>query len=716
MNNTKDTGNGSRAAPATVSRDPNNPEHYLFDGWHFNADTDDLSDGETSTRLEPQVAKLLEYFLNHQHKVISRDELIAAVWENRHVSDDAINRCVSILRQILSPDDKHAYIETVVRKGYIAHFPPPSVVEPDVTQPRSRRKYLLLAAVFAGLLAITLYMVGGKLDDPTPDVSLISRTDPPMVAVLPFTSVGHGSDGKLFSDGVHNDLLTQLSKLQSMRVISSTSVMEYRDASRNLRKIGEELGADVILEGSVQIAADRIRINAQLIDAASDEHLWAESYDRELSPANIFDVQSEIAGTIALQLHTTLTERDKAQLRLIPTENMAAYRAYHRAMRMSDSQGIGMGGPDYLEALEEAVALDPNFSRAWAELVSTLAIENFSNDKPEMTLRAEQALQRLQAVAPGSADLLFGQAAYVYYTLKDYDRAHGLISRALEMAPSNVRAVQLKSWIERRQNDFDAVLNSKWDAYNLDPRNAVRAASLVNTMLVMHRYDDAEAFVETSTLESFQTSSTRNLLLFREHRDFNRLREAEQELCSFYDINECGWSAHIAARDYSKAWNVLEPKNNEVKGTPLGDSDRRQIFTLWLMGDDERLAQGLPQWQEQLDADRNDAGEFFRPQSYIGLALLMGIQGNVNEARRLIERWPRHEYFDGAERTVFRHETCRVLGMIGATQAAVECIRKGLEEPSYVLPFFEPYLPFYDAVRNEPAFIEMLTDIDGAGA
>ena len=147
-----------------MTRQADNPTQILFGRWRFCVDLGDLKDGESTTRLEPQVAKLLEYFLTHQNEVISRDKLMAAVWENRIVSDDAINRCVSILRQILSPQDKQAYIETVVRKGYLAHFPPSPVIASPATQLPRHRKYLLLV-VLAGLVAIFLYTIAGKVSE-----------------------------------------------------------------------------------------------------------------------------------------------------------------------------------------------------------------------------------------------------------------------------------------------------------------------------------------------------------------------------------------------------------------------------------------------------------------------------------------------------------------------------------------------------------------------
>lgn len=697
-----------------MTHQPDNPERIVFGRWNFSADVGELYDGETTTRLEPQVAKLLEYFLTHQNNVISRDELIAAVWENRTVSDDAINRCVSILRQILSPQDKQAYIETVVRKGYLAHFPPPPITGSPATQPPRRRKNVLLV-VLAGLVAVFLYTVADKVSDSTVEVRESASGGPPMVAVLPFVSDSQIGDSAFFANGVHNDLLTQLAKLQSIRVISATSVMEYRNVGRNMRKIGEELGADVILEGSIQIVANQIRINAQLIDTRTDEHLWAESYDRNLSPVNIFDVQSEIARAITKELDTTLTVEDNKQLSLIPTENMTAYRAFHRAMQIWETSNLGEDYAEYIEALEQAVELDPTFTRAWAELVSVFAFANFAGDKPEFTLRAEQALQHLQEIAPGSTDHLVGQAVYVYYTLKDYNRAHDIISKALSMNPSDVRVIELKSWIERRQGDFNAFLASRKEARRLDPRNPKWTNLLIQTLLMTHRYDEAWAEAENSSLKSFYTDYTKSLFLFRQDRDYKRFQDSIEELCQSFDKPEqdCGWEANIANRDYLGALDALQQADPDVTNLTRSISERKRVFTYWLMQDEVALAQGLDQWKAQIEENRDDSGDFRDSRSYIGSALLDGIQGNTSESVQQIQQWYRDEPVDWANRTINTHEICRVLGMIKATTAAVKCIQDGLVRPSYMVPFLEPYLPFYDSIHDEPEFIEMVVDIDG---
>ncbi|MCB1607888.1 MAG: winged helix-turn-helix domain-containing protein, partial [Xanthomonadales bacterium] len=647
---------------------------HSFGAWRFHADTGDLDDGESITRLEPKVARLLAFFLAHQHRVITRDELIATVWENRVVSDDAINRCISILRQKLSPDDKNALIETVVRKGYLAHFPPaPSVdVEAGWTTQvaqtvRQWAKLVLFAVAVAGAATLMFYRLAGSPTASRPVAVSGTNGGPPMVAVLPFSSAGEGGESEFFAAGVQDDLLTQLTKLQSMRVISSTSVREYRNTPRNIRKIGKELGADAILEGGVQIANNRIRINAQLIDARTDEHLWAETYEREFLLAKIFEVQADIAGAVARAMNATLTAQEKEQIALIPTENMAAYRAYRRAMRIRDTGS--MSDPEYLKAFEEAVALDPTFRRAWAELVSTLTYLNFYGDHTELTRRAEEALERLKALAPDSVEYRIAQAAYLYNILKDYDRADKIITEVTNQYPSDVRALELRSWIERLQGDFDAKLASARLAVELDPRNPVWSDIVLRMLVMMHRYDDAWSEMEGPIQETYRVGYTRNLLRFREHRDFGRLEASMAETCHLHAAGDtgCGWDFHIANRNYPAALDSLGNDERAPQARRLLFDDFRRITTYLLMDDEARLRDGMSLWSEDLQADANGAGEFFHPDSYIYAALLAGIRGERAEAERLIGRFFHRKPIDWWYRIYYRSDACRVLGMISAT-------------------------------------------------
>ncbi|WP_187276401.1 winged helix-turn-helix domain-containing protein [Parahaliea maris] len=693
---------------------------YRFAAWRFKADTGDLYEGASVTRLEPKVAALLAYFLTHQHKVITREELVATVWEGRTITDDAITRCVSILRQLLSPDDKNLYIETVVRKGYLAHFPPAEEQASSGRIPRVRQRFLWLVAL-AVLAALALPVLFERMGSGPALPSPPARSPgPPMVAVLPFTASGEEGDSTFFADGIYEDLLTQLSKLQAVRVISSTSTREYRNVARNIRRIGEELGADVIIEGSVQIAGARIRINAQVIDAHTDEHLWAQGYDRDLTLANVFDIQSEIASAIASEMKASLTRQDRQQLALIPTENMAAYRAYHRAMRMRENDYGVLDEPQYRQALEEAVALDPNFTRALAELVSALTYTDFHGDQPALTLQAEQALDQLQKVAPGSADHLIGQAAYVYYTLRDFDTAHDLLTRALSLNPSDVNAMRLKSWVERRQGNFEAYLATRYATRRLNPRDPESTDELLSALMLMHRYEQAWAESAATTLNTFYIAYVRLLHRFSRDRDLSTLRLSVEQLCQQFPQPDCGWDMYVANRDYAAALATLS-ETEEDQDAPNSNQSRRWMFTVWLTGDYSPLADRLPAWKNRLTDHVESVDVFHRSPFYLGLGLLEAITGNPEAATSWIDHWERQVPVDWAERMMRRHDVCRVLGILADVSKVAQCIRDGLAEASMVMPFFEPAMPFYDAVRNEPEFMALVAEIEntwpsGSGA
>ena len=538
-----------------------------------------------------------------------------------------------------------------------------------------------------------------------------------MVAVLPFVSTSLEGESEFFATGVHDDLLTQLAQLQSLRVISRTSVLEYKDTDRNSREIGDELGADAILEGGVQTAGDRIRINAQLIDSRTDEHLWAETYDRELLPANIFDIQSEIARAIAVALHAALTDRDTRTLATIPTENMAAYRAYHRALQLRNTIG-GLYSQPYIEALQESVTLDPTFTRALAELVGALAWTNLSQQSPEVIKRTEQLLEQIHAVAPDSADYLVAQAYYTYYILQDYDLAHQIISSAQEKQPSDPELIELKSWIERRQGDWNAMIESLQLARKIDPRSPRRIFPLIGNLIADHRYDEASVESENYGLRDYWSSYFYALLLLREHRDMGRLAAEMKALHDEYeDAAEPDnlWSVLIANREFAAAADLLgEMQARETSTDEISTRHRAQIITYWFLEQEDRLSELLTEARATLETGRGTEGNFSDPSKMLSTALVSAAEGNRKETERMIRRWLRLVETDWPPRVYRRNFACQILGMAGATEAAVECIRIGLAEPSAVMPFMEPYLPYYDSIRDEPAFVDLIAELANA--
>ena len=699
------------------------PTSRTFGRWRLDTDTGDLFDGASTVRLEPRVARLLEYFLAHQDTLISRDELMAAVWDDRIVSDHAVNRCISILRQILSPDDKNACIETVVRRGFISHFPPPAEAPTPAQDPETASRLpanarLWMLGTLAVVLALVLFgawRIAGDSSAPG-----AAGVETPMVAVLPFISDGLSGDSDFFANGMHDDLLTQLAQFQSVRVISRTSVSEYRDSKMNIREIGRQLGADAILEGGVQQIGDQIRINVQLIDAQTDAHLWAEQYDRELTPTNIFDIQSEIARSIASAMHFTLTPQDAVRLEVIPTENMAAYRAYHEAMEMRQTET--MAAPAYITALERAVALDPGFVRAWAELAGSLSYINLQHRDPQSIQRLETILERVQTLAPQSSEALIAQSYYVYYILKDHDRAFELLRQAQELRPSDAQMLELQSWIQRRQGDIAGMIETLRQARTLDPRNAYWTSRLVTYLMLAHRYDEAVEELENVSLDNFRLAYLERVLTVREHGQPGRLLDDLVMLQTEYGVGFDSfrlWETHIAARDFDGAAalvNSARTAENEIDAwtqSDVPDIDLAGVITdHFRYADAGQLPVKAPAEPERRLARNRAQGLIeFEPNVYLARAYSSAAEGDTSETERLVRTWFREVTQDLAERLNLRHHACRALGMAAAASAAVECLRSALVEPSQAHPFIEPFLPYYDAIRNDSMYLGFLSEL-----
>jgi TolB-like protein len=257
------------------------------------------------------------------------------------------------------------------------------------------------------VLTLLLFLGGGLLwlyaKRSAPTASTVAAVNPaptlaatdarPSIAVLPFENRSREADDVFFVDGIHDDILTQLSKVSALRVISRTSVEQFRDTKLPMKAIAEQLGVARILEGGVQRAGERVRIHVQLIDAASDAHLWAKKYARELTAANIFAIQTEIATAIAGELKATLTPAERARAKIVPTQNLAAWEAYQlgkQLMAKRSSAGIG----DAQQLFREALDLDPKFALAHVGLADTLILQSLYRLAPqESTLvRAEKAV------------------------------------------------------------------------------------------------------------------------------------------------------------------------------------------------------------------------------------------------------------------------------------------------------------------------------------
>ena len=307
-------------------------------------------------------------------------------------------------------------------------------------------------------------------------VSTLSAAPEKSIAVLPFTNMSTNEENAFFADGVQDEILTNLAKIADLKVISRTSVMQYKNAAtHDVREIGKQLGVAHVLEGSVQRAAGKVRVIAQLIDARNDAHLWANSYDRDL--ADVFAIQSEIARSIANQLQAKLSPAEKASIEKPPTTDLPAYDLYNQAKSLLVSISFGTRTKDnLLEAvrlLDQAVARDPLFLSAYCQLAyahDNLYLLGYDHT-PARRASADAAVQNALRLSPDSGEAHLALAENLYRGYLDYDRALAELAIARRTSPNDPRISELIGYIDRRQGRHEEGLRNLQKALELDPRN-----------------------------------------------------------------------------------------------------------------------------------------------------------------------------------------------------------------------------------------------------
>jgi TolB-like protein/Tfp pilus assembly protein PilF len=313
------------------------------------------------------------------------------------------------------------------------------------------------------------------------------------IAVLPFENLSANQENSFFADGVQDEILTDLAKIADLKVISRTSVMQYRNtASRNLPEIAQALKVAHVLEGSVQRANDRVRVTAQLIDARTDTHLWAEHYDGKLD--DVFAIQSQIAKTIAEQLRAKLSPGEKAEIEQPPTINLEAYDFYNQAKAIIATSAFGTGFGDKLaeaaRLLDQAVAKDPNFVLAYCNLAGVHDFAYFSgtDHTPARLALAEKALQTALRLRPDSGEAHLARAQHLYQGYLEYEKALAELTIASRTLPNDPRVPELAGYIIRRQGRQEEGLRKLERAVELDPRNFAILQQVALSYEGLHRY------------------------------------------------------------------------------------------------------------------------------------------------------------------------------------------------------------------------------------
>jgi len=313
------------------------------------------------------------------------------------------------------------------------------------------------------------------------------------IAVLPFENLSEDKSNAYFADGIQDEILTRLSKVADLKVISRTSTQRYKNTSQNLAEIANQLGVANLLEGSVQKTNDQVRVNVQLIRAANDSHLWAETFDRRLT--DIFSVESEVAKAIADQLRAHLTGREEQAIAARPTDNPEAYDAYLRGLaytlKTGDTAANALGAQKYLR---EAVRLDPKFALSWALLSYVDALGYLTLTlQPTVALREEvrQAAETALTLQPNLGEALMAKGYYYYACLKDYDAAVRYFEQARQFLPNSSQIPESLAYVARRRGQWNRSESYFNEAERLDPRNVNLLTAHAASSIVLRRFPEA---------------------------------------------------------------------------------------------------------------------------------------------------------------------------------------------------------------------------------
>ena len=357
---------------------------------------------------------------------------------------------------------------------------------------QKRRTRLRWAAMTAALLTLAVIVSGIAVFSRYRGQSTLSAPEK-SIAVLPFESLSRDPDNAYFADGIQDEILTRLSKIADLKVISRTSTQHYKSAPENLREIAKQLGVDHILEGSVQKSGDAVRVNVQLIKAANDSHLWADSFDRKL--IDVFSVESEVAKAIAEQLRAKLTGQEEQVIAARPTDNPEAYDAYLRGLaytlKTAHTQANAIGAQQYLR---EAVRLDPKFALGWA-LLSYVDSRGYvtTSLQPTVALREEarQAAETAQTLQPNLGEAVLAKGYYHYGCLKDYDTAVRYFEQARPLLPNSSRIPESLAYVARRRVQWDQSESYFNQAERLDPRNVNLLTQHAFSYVALRRFPEA---------------------------------------------------------------------------------------------------------------------------------------------------------------------------------------------------------------------------------
>jgi TolB-like protein/Tfp pilus assembly protein PilF len=565
------------------------------------------------------------------------------------------------------------------------------------------------------------------------DLSVPAALPEKSIAVLPFENLSASSENAFFTDGMQDEVLTDLARIADLKVISRTSVIQYKTGGkRNLRQIGKELGVAHVLEGSVQRAGNRVRVNAQLIDARTDAHLWAQTYDRDL--ADVFAIQSEIAKAIADQLQAKLSPGEKSAIEQPPTTDITAFELYSHARDLFLTAFAGPTGQvDLLQAadlLNQALARDPSFFQAYCQLAFTeINLYGVVEHSPLYLAEAEAALQSASRLRPDAGETHLARARSLYWGYLDYDGALRELEIAHQSLPGEDWIFSLKGYIERRQGSWEESIRDLKRATELDPRNILTLQQLALTYEQLRRYAEEKAVFERILAFEPNDAATKAMHAFVEfdaNADTRPLHELvdsiqNKDSASLSRIADTWLLGALAERDPAAARKALSALGeNPPSLGPIVDFRFNRPF---MEGVIARTAKDDAKAEASFTAARVEQEKIIEAQPNHGpavcvLGLIDAALGRKEEAlregRRAVELLPVEK--DALLGAAMVKYLAMIAVWVGEKDLACEQLAIAIRRPGILSYGQLKLMPFWDPLRGDPRFEKILVEAKEAVA
>ena len=541
------------------------------------------------------------------------------------------------------------------------------------------------------------------------------------IAVLPFENLSEDPANAHFAVGVQDEILTNLAKIADLKVISRTSVMQYKTSGiRNLREIGQQLGVAHVLEGSVQRDGNRVRVHAQLIDARTDAHLWAQTYDRDL--ADVFAIQSEVAKAIAQQLQAKLSLQEKIDIEKPPTTDFVTYELYLRARALVIDTGSGMLPnsarlPQAVRLLNEAVTRDPNFVNAWCLLSGTHGWLYVQGDdrtpaRRDLAKRAVEAALRLQ---PDNGEPHLALAFYYYNCFRDFGRARAELAIASRRLPNDAVIFELTAYIDRREGRWEEATRNMERVIELAPRDLGSLAQLMEMYRYQRRYaDELRTYDRALTIapgdpDTLLDRATVALDWRADIKPYQTMQTAviaeKFHLTNHPDYMLCQRSAAAAARLLKNY-----PREGVVHGVNVPYSYWEGVVARW-QGDSGKSQTAFTAARSEVEKAMDKRPDFPEALSLLGMinAGLGRKEEALGQGRRACELVPINK--DANDGINYAINLAQIYAWTGEKELAIEQIEMVQRFPNPLSYGLLKLHPHWDSPRGNPRFEKIVASL-----